>query len=94
MKSGSAYYLRGIISSSLFDNEGKCDVTKYAVFTNVVKYTAWVDKITSQKFARTQFEYVTTLDDGKKYEVYSYRTDYLKLNGTSEASSSTSFKEI
>lgn len=93
VKSGSAWYLQGIISSSLFDRDGKCDVTHFVVFTDVVKYSAWVDEITSQKFINRRFEYETVID-GKRYEAHSYQTYYYRLNGESEAASSISFKKI
>lgn len=84
-KSGSsAWHLRGIVSSSLFDSDGRCDVTKYAVFTNVVKYTDWVRKIVEKKISRTKFEF-ERVDGETKLEAYSYKTEYHHLNGTSEA---------
>ncbi|XP_070503149.1 serine protease gd-like [Chironomus tepperi] len=36
-----ANYLRGIVSVSLLFN-GKCDVNKYAVYTNVLKFRDWI----------------------------------------------------
>lgn len=39
----SIYYLKGIVSSSLFDENGECDVKNYAVFTNVPLYSRWID---------------------------------------------------
>lgn len=41
VKSGISYYLRGIVSSSLVGMLG-CDVTKYAIYTNVLKFTNWI----------------------------------------------------
>lgn len=35
------YYLRGIVSSSLVTPMG-CDVTKYAIYTNVLKFSNWI----------------------------------------------------
>lgn len=35
------FYLRGFVSLSLFDN-GDCDVSNYAIYTNVLKYTEWI----------------------------------------------------
>lgn len=95
IKAESNWFLRGIVSSSLFDNDGKCDVTRYAVFTNVVKHTDWVQKVLEGKFVRRKFEYLRVdKETGKKFEVYSYRTNYYHLNGSSEGASSTSFKEV
>lgn len=37
-------YLRGIVSSSLYDQtQLRCDSNNYAVFTDVAKYTTWID---------------------------------------------------
>lgn len=43
----SNWIIRGIVSSS-FVERGKCDVTKYAVYTNVVKHSDWVRLILSE----------------------------------------------
>lgn len=40
---GKVFYLRGIISSSLFDGNGNCDVNNYALYTNVPLYLRWID---------------------------------------------------
>lgn len=44
---GSNWIIRGIVSSS-FVQKGECDVTKYAVYTNVIKYSDWARLILSQ----------------------------------------------
>lgn len=41
VKNEDSHYLRGIVSSSLVGPMG-CDVTKYAVYTNVLKFTNWI----------------------------------------------------
>ena len=46
---GSVWYIRGIVSASLFRNDGTCDVSKYAVVTNVAKYTNWINSVVQQK---------------------------------------------
>lgn len=43
IKIGSTYYLRGIVSSSLFDENGNCDVKNYAVYTDVPQYLKWIE---------------------------------------------------
>jgi Trypsin len=43
IKIGSAYYLRGIVSSSLFDENRNCDVQNYAVYTDVPKFLKWIN---------------------------------------------------
>lgn len=39
------YYFKGIVSSSLIKDE-KCDVTNFAVYTNVLKFKDWIDRKT------------------------------------------------
>ncbi|XP_063708974.1 transmembrane protease serine 9-like [Culicoides brevitarsis] len=40
---GGKWYLRGIVSTSLYDEETKsCDVRNYAVFTDVEKFLPWI----------------------------------------------------
>lgn len=36
------FFLRGIVSSSISGGEYGCDVSKYAIFTDVVKYYSWI----------------------------------------------------
>jgi len=38
----AAYYLRGIVSSSLPNIVGECDVTRQAIFTDVPKFYGWI----------------------------------------------------
>lgn len=40
-----AFYLRGIVSSSLI-SDFTCDVRNYAIFTNVLKYKDWIKTFT------------------------------------------------
>jgi len=42
---GSAYYLRGIVSASLNNQTYECDVDTYSIFTNVLKFTDWINSI-------------------------------------------------
>lgn len=44
-KDHEQYYLKGIVSSSLIAEDG-CDVSNYAVYTKVVKFRDWIQKIT------------------------------------------------
>lgn len=43
IKIGSIYYLRGIVSSSLFKPDGQCDVFNYAVYTDITKFLDWIE---------------------------------------------------
>jgi Trypsin len=42
------YYLGGIVSSSLYNSFDGCDVSNYAIFTNILKMASWVEYITGQ----------------------------------------------
>lgn len=44
---GGVYYLRGIVSTSLL-NHKDCDVNNYAVYSNVLKFRNWIEKMTSK----------------------------------------------
>jgi len=47
---GTAYYLRGIVSSSLIGGRYGCDVDVYSVFTDVTKYIEWINGISTSRF--------------------------------------------
>jgi len=42
VESGNVFYLRGIVSSSLFNSYLGCDVDSYSVFTNALRYMNWI----------------------------------------------------
>jgi len=42
---GTAYYLRGIVSASLYNLTYSCDVDTYSIFTNVLKFTDWINSV-------------------------------------------------
>lgn len=42
-KADNKFYLLGIVSSSLLDDEFNCDVTKFALYTDVLKHKDWID---------------------------------------------------
>jgi len=42
---GTAYYLRGIVSASLNNMTYGCDVDTYSIFTNVLKFTDWINSV-------------------------------------------------
>ncbi|XP_063710167.1 serine protease gd-like [Culicoides brevitarsis] len=43
MKNNGKWYLRGIVSTSLYDKETKsCDVRNFSVFTDVAKFLQWI----------------------------------------------------
>jgi len=50
---GSAYYIRGIVSSSLIGGRYGCDVDAYAVFTDMTMYIQWIDGISTSRFKRS-----------------------------------------
>lgn len=42
VKQGSAFYLKGLVSASLL-NMGRCDVTNFALYSNVDKFSVWIE---------------------------------------------------
>lgn len=48
IRDGIFWYLRGIVSASLFGQNKECDVTNYAVFTNALKFKDWIDEVSLQ----------------------------------------------
>lgn len=46
-----AYYLRGIVSASLFGDNNQCNVKAYSVFTDVTKYFDWITTGNDIKYA-------------------------------------------
>lgn len=38
----NTYYLRGIVSGSIWGNKYECDVNNYAVFTDITKFYTWI----------------------------------------------------
>jgi len=38
----SIWFVKGIVSSSLLDGRKRCDVSRYAVFTDVTQYMDWI----------------------------------------------------
>lgn len=52
IQSANVWYLRGIVSSSFVIN-GVCDIKDYAVYTNVLKFTSWINQIIAETKAPT-----------------------------------------
>ena len=48
IKVGPTFYFRGIVSSGLFD-QFSCDVSKFSIFTDVLKFKPWIDQIISER---------------------------------------------
>ncbi|XP_055641438.1 serine protease gd-like [Toxorhynchites rutilus septentrionalis] len=49
LKRGNQYYLRGVVSSGLLDpNTQMCDVTKYAIYTDIALFRFWLKHVTSE----------------------------------------------
>lgn len=53
VKSGTVFYLKGLVSASL-TNFGQCDVTNFALYTNVDKFMSWVKSPTEELGTVTQ----------------------------------------
>ena len=52
IKVGNLNYIRGIVSSSL-RTLTSCDVTNFAVFTDVLRYKSWIDQVMSGRETST-----------------------------------------
>ena len=49
MKVDGAYILKGIVSSSLTNFDLTCDVTKFAIYTDVVQHKTWINQFLVKK---------------------------------------------
>lgn len=49
------YFLKGIVSSSLV-REGRCDISKDAIYTNVLKFRNWIGEITGSMVQKYEVE--------------------------------------
>lgn len=45
IKVNEVFYLKGIVSSSTITSTKNCDVSKFAVYTNVLKFHTWINRI-------------------------------------------------
>ena len=45
MKVGNAWHLRGITSTSFVLDDGRCDTSNFAVFTDVYHFYDWIYEI-------------------------------------------------
>lgn len=53
MIENSALTIQGIVSSSLIDENRNCDISNYAIYTNLLHYIDWIAEKT---FTRTEIE--------------------------------------
>lgn len=47
------FYLRGLVSSAIFNNVGECDVNRESVYTDVTMYYQWIDRFINPLKYRT-----------------------------------------
>lgn len=52
IQSGNVFYLRGIVSTLLLNDNHECDLNNYAIFTNVLKFKDWIKSFMWIKIAR------------------------------------------
>lgn len=45
IKIGRYYYLKGIVSSSAYTDVNECDVSRYAIYTDVLKHKHWIQTL-------------------------------------------------
>lgn len=43
IKVNGVYYLRGLVSSTLLNDDSNCDTMNFAIYTDVLKFTSWID---------------------------------------------------
>ena len=48
IRNGNIFYLKGLVSASLLDNLKQCDVTNFALYTNVYKFIDWIEYPTEE----------------------------------------------
>lgn len=65
-KVGGVYHLKGIASSSLLSGED-CDVSKNAVYTNVLKFKDWINTITGNVLISSTIQPLTTSTQRTKF---------------------------
>jgi secreted trypsin-like serine protease len=49
VKQGNKLHLKGIVSSTVLNNDGMCDVNTFSIFTNVEKFKDWIGIFIDQK---------------------------------------------
>ncbi|XP_070492363.1 chymotrypsin-like protease CTRL-1 [Chironomus tepperi] len=64
VKHGAVYYLRGIVSSSLYDLNNGCDINSYSVFTDTLEFYSWITTGSDDKILLQ-----TTLDENRKLKL-------------------------
>lgn len=47
VKEGASWTIKGIVSASTFKNNGECDVGRFAVYTKVKEFSAWIRSVIS-----------------------------------------------
>ncbi|CRL03695.1 CLUMA_CG016244, isoform A [Clunio marinus] len=67
MKANIKWFIKGIVSSSLFTDEGMCDVEKYSIFTDVAKFSNWIAK---EMDIETDMTCKFVLEDGTRYHCF------------------------
>ena len=73
------YYLRGIVSASLYGPLSGCDLQAYALFTDIMEFTGWIKIGRDDK---TLIQYL--IDRIRKYEVQKVTTERTKLSAQSK----------
>jgi secreted trypsin-like serine protease len=42
------FEIRGIVSSTISNQQGQCDINAYQLFTNVARFTDWIEKVVKE----------------------------------------------
>jgi enterokinase len=53
----SSWKVRGIVSASLVDLDYGCDVNKFSLYTNVARFTSWINK-TVEETQEVSYQYI------------------------------------
>ncbi|CRL03727.1 CLUMA_CG016953, isoform A [Clunio marinus] len=67
MKDNIKWFIKGIVSSSLFTDEGMCDVESYSIFTDVSKFSNWIAK---EMDIETDMTCEFKSEDGTRYQCW------------------------
>jgi secreted trypsin-like serine protease len=70
VKKNNIYYLKGIVSASLSSFPGECDVTRYALYTNVEKFIDWIKNPVEEFSVQTTTTTIMTTPSTTKKPIY------------------------
>jgi secreted trypsin-like serine protease len=71
-KQNNKYFLLGIVSSSLKDDEDQCDITKFTVYTSIYEYKDWIENPSNEDLSHSKIdkEDLRTCKNGQNIPLY------------------------